>query len=263
MSSHPNKQRRTALSLAVIACLPPVLASCGGAAIAVVPFITFAFEGVITVNAAGDLQVVQVSLDNNATQQGKSSGTFDSPTLSTRDTQGNQLQTFGSFPPSKPISGSFDGNSLNLSLPGALPPLATAYSGEFIAADTIMLTPVGGGLPTIKLLRVDNSFRPNLDGSKWTGKNGNGDSWTITFTTQQIGLAAELLTATTDVLAGQAGTWKGFAEMRDLEVTVTRGATVTTLTGTFGPAGTTPPGSTQSSAQTLTFPDGSALTRDP
>jgi hypothetical protein len=262
MSSHPDKQRRAALSLAVIACLPPMLAGCGGA-IAVVPFITFAFEGVITVNAAGDLQVVQVSLDNNATQQGKSSGTFDSPTLSTRDTQGNQLQTFGPFAPAKPISGSFDGNGLSLSLPGALPPLATAYSGEFIAGDTILLTPASGGLPTIKLFRVDNSFRPNLDGSKWTGKNGKGDPWKVSFTTQQIGIGAELLTATTDVLAGQAGTWKGFAEMRDLEVTITRGATATTLVGTFGPAGSTPPGSTQSDAQTLTFPDGSMLTRDP
>lgn len=261
MSRHPNRQRRAAISLAVIACLPPVLTGCGGAAVAVVPFITFAFEGVITVNAAGDLQIVQVSLDNNATQQGKSSGTFDSPTLSTRDTQGNVLQTFGPF--AKPISGSFDGNSLNLSLPGAVSPLATAYSGEFIAADTILLTPVSGGLPSIKLLRVDNSFRPNLDGSTWTGKNGRGDPWTISFTTQQVGIGAELLTATTDVLAGQGGTWKGFAEMRDLEVTITRGASVTTLTGTFGPAGTTPPGSTQFDAKTLTFPDGSVLTRNP
>lgn len=261
MSSHPDKQRRAALSLAVIACLPPMLASCGGAAVAVVPFITFAFEGVITVNAAGDLQIVQVSLDNNATQQGKSSGTFDQPTLSTSDTLGNQLQSFG--PGAKPISGSFDGNSLRLSLPGALPPLALEYSGEFIAADTILLTPVGGVLPTIKLLRVDNSFRSNLGGSTWTGRNGKGDPWTISFTAQQVGIAVELLTGTTDVLAGQAGTWKGFAEMRDLEVTITRGATVTTLTGTFGPAGTTPPGSIQSDALTLTFPDGSVLTRNP
>jgi hypothetical protein len=262
MPSQPNRQRRTALSLAVIACLPPVLAGCGGAAIAVVPFITFAFEGVITVNAAGDRQIVQVSLDNNATQQGKSSGTFDSPTLSTSNTQGNQLQSFGTSP-ARPMSGTFDGNSLNLSLPGALPPLATAYSGEFIAPDTILLTPVGGGQPTIKLLRVDNSFRANLDGSKWTGKNGKGDPWTISFGVEQAGIAVELMTATTDVLAGQPGTWKGFAEMRDLEVTVTRGATVTTLTGTFGPAGTTPPGSTQSDARTLTFADGSMLTRNP
>lgn len=251
--------RRAALGL--LAALPAapawLLSGCGGGEALIVPFITFVFEGVVT-TAGGD-QVVQLSIDPNGTLQGKSSGTLDGATISTRDpvagTAGQNLA----------VTGTLSGRALDLQVAGAVAPLATPYTGRFAEDDTIVLTPSDSTLPSLTLVRVDNSFRPQLDNSTWTGTNAQGQPWTMAFRTRPPfdDGGTELLEGT-DLLAGQPGTLVGYAAMRRLEITITRNATATHLSGRLGPAGTTPPANTSdlTPARTITFSDGSTLTRD-
>jgi hypothetical protein len=240
--------------------LPLGLTSCGGGVgeALVVPFFTFQFEGVLT-GASGERQVVQLNL--NPAQQGQASGSFASVGLSTRNRVpiATPEQTLTA-------AGSFSGRSLNLDVPGAVLPLAKAYSGQFVEDDTIVLTPATGSAPAITVVRADNSFRPKLHDSNWTGKDGAGRDWKLSFKTRpDFDEGATELLSGSEQLAGQTSTLEGFATMRRLEITIQRGAPAveTRLSGRMGPALQKPPldDSSQAPAQTITFPDGGTLTR--
>ncbi len=258
-----SPQRRVVLDALValpLATAPLwLLGGCGGGAL-VVPFITFVFEGVVA-DGAGTRVVVQLNLGDSNAVAGLSSGSYVDPSLNFR----NPLAVGGGAT-FLTASGSFSGNALTLNLPLATAPLDTAYAGEFVEPDTIVLTPANPARPTLTLVRADNSFRPMLDGSRWTGSDTGGRAWRIEFRTDPpFGDGATVLLTGTDTLAGQAtGTLVGHAAMRRLEITLTRGGIATRLSGRFGPAGTTPPANPPdpTPAQTLVFADGSTLTRD-
>lgn len=246
-------------TLAVLPLASPLylLGGCGGGAL-IVPFITFVFEGVVA-GSGGTRFVAQLNLGDSNAVAGLSSGSYVGPSLNIRNPLGAGSSSFAG-------NGTFSGNSLTLNLPLATAPLDTTYSGEFVEPDTIVLTPANPARSTLTLLRADNSFRPRLDASRWTGSDTNGRAWKIAFRTDPLfdDGATELLTGT-DTLAGQAaGTLIGYAAMRRLEITLTRGTSIARLSGRFGPAGTTPPPNTSdfTPAQTLVFSDGSMLTRD-
>lgn len=250
-------ERRRAIGLlAVLPWLPIGLAACGGAAALIVPFITYAFEGVITTGGVQD--VVQVNLGTSS-QPGQATGNLSGVVVNLRDKNGNSipLQVSG--------TGSYSGSSVNLSLPAAVAPLDTSYSGTFAEADLIVLVPANSALPMLTLVRADPSFKPSLDASTFKGKDASSRDWTMNFQTDPAGLDDSTVYLTgTDMLTGQPdGTITGYAAMRHLEITLTRGATKTAFSARLGPAGTTPPPTTGNPlrALTITFGDGTVLTR--
>ena len=245
--------RRTAL-LAGSGGAALALAGCGGGELAlVVPYITFFFfQGVVT-DAGGTARVVSLNLNVTNVFTDKATGNHDAPKVSLADTIGGSFVSFEA-------SGSFSGSSLSLNVLTATAPLATAHQGEFVEPDTIVLTPLPSGPPVIRLVRVDNSFRRALDASTWAGTDANQEPWTIhLFLNPRFSKDATELLIDDDVLSGLTnGTIKGYATMRRLEITVTRGgAAAVALSGRFGPSGTTPPGNDFAPATTLVFTDGS------
>lgn len=278
MTHHPNEaprlrawRRRWPAAAAVLAALALALAiaSCGGGAAAlVVPFISFSFEGVVATDAAGtELQIVQMNLFPSDDSKDKPSGRFDSAALSTR----NPVPIGASEQSISTVTGTFAGNTLKLDVPGAAPPLANAYNGQFVEPDNIVLTPAieNAATPPISLVRADNSFRPELDASHWTGKlAATGETWKLSFQTRPPGLQGDATVLLSGTSAGAlSGTLSGYAAMRHLEITLVDSGTgtPTRLSGRMGPPGQTPPAPSASfaSAQTITFADGSTLTRDP
>ena len=263
MLNHPDESRRSRaarlrgalLAAALLAAPVLVLTNCGGAAV-VAPFITFEFDGE-TVDSAGQPQVVKLALFSSDVDQGKGSGSFDSTSLiQTRDpVDGSQLQA-------RAASGAYSGGNFSLSAPGAAEPLAPSYSGQFTEADTITLTPTASGGPTLTLVRVDNSFRPKLDDSHWSGRDAaSNQNWTVHFETNPKFNedAVELLVGTDNL----GGTISGFAVMRRIEISIVRGGKTIAMSGRMGPAGQTPPISNDfTAAQTISFSDGSTLKRD-
>ena len=266
MQDHPNElwrkravYLRSALLKAVMLAAPVlvalVLTNCGGAAL-VVPFITFVFEGV-TVDSVGQRQIVQLNLISSDISQGKSSGSFDSSSsIKTRNAlNASPLQDRAS-------SGTYSGSNFSLSAPGAVAPLAPAYSGQFIEADTITLTPTSSAAPPITLVRVDNSFRPKLHDSHWSGTDAaSKQRWTVHFETDPKfnDDAVELLVGTDNL----GGTISGYAAMRRIELSIVRGGKTLSMSGRMGPAGQTPPISDDfTAARTINFSDGSTLARD-
>lgn len=247
----------------LVLLLPLGLTSCGGgvAEALVVPFFTFQFEGVLT-NAGGEREVVVLNFNLNPDQQGQTSGSFASVDLSTRNPVPIPTPPTQKFP----ASGSFSGRSLSLDVPSAVPPLAKAYSGQFVEDDTIVLTPATGGVPAITVVRADNSFRPRLHDSNWTGKDGAGRDWKLSFKTLTgDGESPTELLSGSEQLAGQTSALEGYAVMRRLEITIQRGvpAVEIRLSGRMGPVLQKPPlkDSSFAPAQTITFPDGGTLTR--
>lgn len=230
------------------------MSSCGGGAeLLVVPFITFAFEGVTTDSAGTRERVQLVIFSSDNTEKGKTSGSLTA-----------NLQTASQTHLSVP--GSYSGNTFSLSVPDATAPLAPAYSGNFVEPDTILLTPTTSGAPAITFVRADQSFRPILHESRWSGTDATtGQVWKVHFQTDPSDDAGstEFLKGD-DSAGGQPGTLSGYAVMRRIELDITRGAQTIHRSGRMGPAGQTPPASppTPAQAQTMTFSDGSTLTRD-
>lgn len=244
---------RVAGMLAALALPALLVSSCGGGVgeALVVPFITFQFEGVVT--GGGTPEQVRLNLVSADVAQGKTRGAI-TATLAAGAQSHND------------VSGTYVGSSLQLSVPGAAAPLASAYSAQFVEPDTIVLTPASAGLPAITVLRADNSFRPVLHDSRWTGKDAaTGQVWKVHFETDPpfTGDATEFLKGD-DNLGGQAGTVSGYAVMRRIELDVVHGTQTRRLSGRMGPPGQTPPDNppTPSQAQTMNFSDGSTLTRD-
>lgn len=230
------------------------LSSCGGGvgeAALVVPFITFQFEGLVPV--AGTLERATFSLDSDDIAQGKTTGSL-TANVAIGDTRGQ-------------VTGTYAGEALQLNVANAAAPLAPAYAARFVEPDTIVLTPTSGSQPAITVVRADNSFRPRLHDSRWTGKDAStGQAWKVHFITDPIADdfdATAILTGdeTTD---GKAGSVSGYAVMRRIELDVVRAGQTVRLSGRMGPAGQTPPASpaTPAQAQTITFSDGSTLARD-
>jgi len=274
MSPHPNDARRArawrrrwpaATTLLAALGLALALASCGGAAL-VVPFITFSFEGVVAADAAGtEFQIVQLNLSSSEVPQGKPTGSFNTASISTR----NPVPIGAAEQSITTVTGTYSGNMLNLSVPGAAPPLAAAYAGQFVEPDNIVLTPTteNAAMPPISLVRADNSFRPELDASHWTGTlAATGAAWKLSFQTRPPGLQGDPTVLLSGTSAGAlTGTLSGYAAMRHLELTLqpSGGNAPIRLSGRMGPAGQTPPTSDAlTPAQTITFSDGSTLTRD-
>lgn len=236
--------------------LPALLiSSCGGGVgeALVVPFITFQFEGVST-DAGGTRQRVQLNLFSDDVTAGKTSGSLTA-----------NLRVVG-VQEHLGVSGSYSSNDFSLSVPGATAPLAPTLSGRFVEPDTIMLTPTSGGLPPITLVRADQSFAPQLHDSRWSGKDAvTGQVWKVHFLTDPANDAGTTEFLKGDESAdGSTGTISGYAVMRRIEIDVTRGAQTFHRSGRMGPEGQTPPASppTPAQAQTMTFSDGSTLTRD-
>lgn len=235
--------------------LPALLiSSCGGGVgeALVVPFITFQFEGVNT-DAAGVHEQVRLNLASDDVAQGKTRGTI-TASIAIGQHSNNA------------VTGSYVGSALQLNVPGATAPLAPAYTGQFVEPDTIVLTPNTGGAPTLTVVRADQSFRPLLHDSHWSGKDGaTGQVWKVHFETDPAfdDRATELLKGEESV-GGQAGTVSGYAVMRRIELDVVRGGQTVHLSGRMGPAGQTPPANPPNPvpAQSISFSDGSALTRD-
>lgn len=245
---------RVAGVLAALVLPALLVSSCGGGVgeALVVPFITFQFEGVVT-DAGSTREQVRLNLVSPDVAQGKSRGAI-TATLAA----GQQFHN--------DVSGTYVGNSMQLSVPGAAAPLSPAYSAQFVEPDTIVMTPTSAGLPAITMLRADNSFRPVLHDSRWTGKDAaTGQVWKVHFETDPpfSDDATEFLKGD-DSLGGQAGTVSGYAVMRHIELDVVRGTQTRRLSGRMGPPGKTPPANppTPAQAQTMTFSDGSTLTRD-
>lgn len=277
MSPHPNETRRgrarrrrwpaAALLTAPGLALTLALASCGGAAALVVPFITFSFEGVVATDAAGkELQIVQLNLSSSEVPQGKPTGSFNSASLSTR----NPVPIAAAPQSITSVTGTYAGSTFNIGVPGAVAPLASAYAGQFVEPDNIVLTPAtaNGATPPISLVRADNSFRPELDGSHWTGTlAATGQVWELSFQTRPPGLQGDATVLLSGTSAGAlTGALSGYAAMRHLEITLVAGGgnAETRLSARMGPPGQTPPTSEAlTPAQTMTFSDGSTLTRDP
>ncbi|NRR30222.1 hypothetical protein HSX11_08465 [Oxalobacteraceae bacterium] len=245
-----------AAMLAGLALLPTTLTSCGGGTelALVAPYITFVFRGV---NGPPDapLQFIQLGLQSADIDQKKPRGGIESGSLSTTDAGTGAGQQLASI-----ASGTYAGGDFDISLPSATAPLATAYSGTFSDADTIVLKPKTAGLATFTLVRVDNSFRPKMHDSKWTGKLGAGmQDWKVSFNTNPPfdEDAIELLTGSDNL----GNTFSGYTLMRRIELLRSPGNT--RMSGRMGPAGQTPPVSdTFAPAQTIKFDDGSSLTRD-
>lgn len=249
-----NRWSRVAGALAALMLPALLMSSCGGGVgeALVVPFITFQFEGVVT-DAAGAHQQVRLNLVSDDVAQGKTRGAVKASLAA-----GQQFHS--------DVSGTYAGKTMQLNVPGAAAPLASAYSAQFVEPDTIVLSPTAAGLPSITLLRADNSFRPVLHDSRWTGKDGaTGQVWKVHFETDPAFSddATEFLKGD-DSLGGQVGTVSGYAVMRRIELDVVRGAQTRRLSGRMGPAGQTPPANppAPAPAQTITFSDGSTLTRD-
>lgn len=274
MSPHRNETRRfrarrrrwpAALLLAALG-LALAIASCGGGAALVVPFITFSFEGVVPADAAGtELQIVQLNLSSSEVPQGKPTGSFNTASISTR----NPLPIGAAEQSITTVTGTYSGNTLNLGVPGAAPPLAAAYAGQFVEPDNIVLTPTSenAATPPISLVRADNSFRPELDASHWTGTlAATGAEWKLSFQTRPPGLQGDATVLLSGTSAGAlTGALSGYAAMRHLELTLLPGggSAPIRLSGRMGPPGQTPPTSDAlTPAQTITFSDGSTLTRD-
>jgi hypothetical protein len=230
-----------------------LMSSCGGGVgeALVVPFITFQFEGVVT-DAGGKQEQVRLNLTSADVAQGKTSGAV-TATLSVAQQFHND------------VSGTYRGESMQLNVPGAAAPLASAYSAQFVEPDTIELTPNSASLPVITLLRADNSFRPLLHDSHWSGKDATGQVWKVHFVTDPAFSqdATEFLKGDESV-GGQVGMVSGYAVMRRIELDVVRGTQTVHLSGRMGPLGQTPPANpaTPVPAQTISFSDGSALMRD-
>jgi hypothetical protein len=121
-------------------------------------------------------------------------------------------------------------------------------------------------VPALTVVRADNSFRPTLHDSNWTGKDGAGRDWKLSFKTPTFGDSdATVLLSGSEQLAGQTSTLEGFAVMRRLEISIQRGAPAveTRLSGRMGPVLQKPPleDSSFAPAQTITFADGGTLSR--
>lgn len=256
--NHRAALRRRAFAIAALlaglALVPALLASCGGGTelALVAPYITFVFRGV---DGAPDapLHFIQLGLQSADIDQKKARGVIDSGSLSTADAATGTSEQLASI-----ASGTYAGNDFDIALPAATAPLDTAYSGTFAEADTVVLKPKAAGLSTFTLVRVDNSFRPKMHDSKWTGKLGSAD-WKVSFQTDPAfnDDAIELLTGTDNL----GNTLKGYALMRRIELVVSPAQT--RMSGRMGPAGQTPPVSDAFvPAQTIKFDDGSSLTRD-
>jgi hypothetical protein len=232
-----------------------MMSSCGGGggeAALVVPFITFQFEGRVPV--AGQLERATFSLDSNDVSQGKTTGNF------TANLAIGNARAEG-------VTGTYRGSTLQLTVAGAVAPLAPAYTGEFAEPDTIVLTPTSGAQPAMTVLRVDNSFRPVLHDSRWTGRDAStGQAWKVHFVTDPIAneFDASAIFKGDETVNGAAGLISGHAVMRRIEIDVVRGGKTVHLSGRMGPAGQTPPASPPTPAQalTMTFSDGSTLARD-
>jgi len=246
---------RVAGLLATLALPALLLGSCGGGvgeAALVVPFITFQFEGLVPV--AGQLQRATFSLDSPDIAQGKTTGSL-TANLAIGNTRADG------------VAGTYRGSTLQLTVTGAVAPLAPAYSGEFVEPDMIVLTPASGAQPAITVLRVDNSFRPVLHDSRWSGRDaGSGQAWKVHFVTDPIAndFDGSAILKGDETVNGVAGVVSGYAVMRRIELDVVRGGRTVHLSGRMGPAGQTPPASpaTPAQAQTMTFSDGSTLARD-
>jgi hypothetical protein len=243
--------------LAMLALPALLLGSCGGGvgeAALVVPFITFQFEGRVPV--AGQLQRATFSLTSPDIEQKKTTGNL-TANLAIGDTRADA------------VTGTYSGSNLQLTVPGAVAPLAPAYAAQFVEPDTIVLTPTSGTQPAITVLRVDNSFRPVLHDSRWTGKDaGTGQAWKVHFLTDPIAndFDGSIILKGDETVNGAAGLVSGYAVMRRIELDVVRGGRTVHLSGRMGPAGTTPPAQpdppTPARPQTMTFSDGSTLARD-
>lgn len=245
------------------------LAGCGGAAALVVPFFTFQFVAVTTVN--GTRAFAFVNLNPDTASRDKSSGSFD------RDNSNIRFQNplTGAQIASSPVSGTFDQRSLRLVVaqPGA--PLAPAYDGTFVADDSLQLTPVPSGAattPALTFMRADQSFVPDLFRSAWAGSDSAGRSRRSTFASVTDingnpvfgGDDTTVLFTGTDVVAGLPnGIVTGFANMRQIELTITRpGQQPVTQRGVLNPPGVTPPTLfTPVPATEIVFEDGSRLRR--
>lgn len=246
---------RAAAGLAALLVLPVLsMSSCGGGvgeAALVVPFITFQFEGLVPV--AGTLERATLSLDSNDIAQGRTSGTL-TANLAVGDTRAE-------------ATGTYAGEALQLSVANAVAPLAPGYAARFVEPDTIVLTPASGAQPALTVVRVDNSFRPRLHDSRWTGKDAStGQAWKVHFVTDPVAddFDATAFLTGDETVDGKAGTVGGHAVMRRIELDVVRAGQTVRLSGRMGPAGQTPPASppAPAPAQTITFSDGSTLARD-
>lgn len=234
--------------------LPALLGSCGGGvgeAALVIPYITFSFVGLVPV--AGKLEVASVSLESSDNAQGKSSGG-----ITTRISIGNTSAT---------ASGTYTGNTMQLTSTDAAAPLAPAYGGQFVEADTIVLTPTSGIQPVITVVRADNSFRPVLQGTRWTGTDaGTGQAWKVRFPADPNAddTDSTVILAGDETVGATAGSVSGYAAMRRIEIDVVRNGRAVRLSGRMGPAGQTPPPSQSEQArpQSITFSDGSTLARE-
>ena len=209
--------------------LPALLmSSCGGGvgeAALVVPFITFQFEGVTT-DAAGTREQVRLNLISDDVTQGKTSGSMTASLAA-----GQQFHA--------DVTGTYSGSTLRLNVPNAAAPLAPAYSGQFVEPDTIVLTPTSGAVPALTLLRADNSFRPVLHDSRWSGRDATtGQVWKVHFETDPAfsESATEFLKGD-DSVDGKVGTVSGYAVMRRIEIDVIRGTQTIRRSGRMGPAG--------------------------
>lgn len=246
---------RVAGLLATLALPALLLGSCGGGvgeAALVVPFITFQFVGVVPV--AGQLEQASFNLVSPDIDQQKTSGSL-TATLAIGNTRADS------------VTGTYRGNALQLSVAGAVAPLAPAYAAQFTEADTIVLTPTAGTQPAVTVVRADNSFRPVLHDSRWTGKDATtGQAWKVHFLTDPIAndFDATALIKGDETVNGATGQVSGYAVMRHIELDVVRGGKTMHLSGRMGPAGQTPPASPPDPARPLimTFSDGSTLARD-
>jgi hypothetical protein len=232
-----------------------LLGSCGGGvgeAALVVPFITFQFEGFVPI--ANGLERASFSLDSNDVAQGRTSGAI-TARLSIGDARAD-------------ATGTYAGTSLQVNLTGPVAaPLAPAYGGQFVEPDTIVLTPTSGTQPAVTVVRADNSFRPVLHDSRWTGRDaGSGQAWKVHFVTDPVASEFDATAIFTgeETVAGKAGAIRGHVVMRRIEIDVVRNGQTVRLSGRMGPAGQTPPANPPepAPAQTITFGDGSTLARD-
>jgi hypothetical protein len=147
-------------------------------------------------------------------------------------------------------------------VPSATAPLARVYAGEFVEENTILLTPILDVRPPIRLLRVDNSMRPGLADSRWSGQDAARRPWTIDFKTDQNNEDGTQIVTGTDLLGGVAGSLTGYATMDRLEISLRRGTVTTPLSARLGPAVPSPrTAGPRVFPRSMTFTDGSVLTR--
>lgn len=256
----PSRRAAVGAGLA-FAALPFGFAGCGGAAVAVIPFITFSFEGILR-DAGGNLQRVQLNLNTTATS---SAGTFNNPTINSRRlADGGDAQNLSA-------RGSFSGTDLRLEVVGAQAPLAAAYDGSFVAPDTIELRPTAGNTPILTLRRDERAFDPELNGSTWGGQDAGGRRWVVAFQVPPQGGSNDvtMLLSGTEQLGDPPVTSviEGYVNVHVIEITARRASGAATFTGRLGPPGIEPPSLTPPDprvrATTLEIDGGGRLTRNP